>query len=114
MVNEFDETFIILDALDECNDRMELLTNIEEMVGWNEEKLHMLATSRRERDIEERLEHILGEEERICIQSVLVNADIRAYVHDRLQTDRSLKRWHKIPEVQKEIETELANKANGM
>jgi hypothetical protein len=114
MVNEFDEIFIILDALDECNDRMELLTNIEEMVGWNEEKLHMLATSRRERDIEERLEHILGEEERICIQSVLVNADIRAYVHDRLQTDRSLKRWHKMPEVQKEIETELANKANGM
>ena len=33
MVQEFDEMFIILGALDECRDRQQLLANIEGIVG---------------------------------------------------------------------------------
>jgi hypothetical protein len=51
MVQEFDEAYIILDALDECKDGMELLENVDEIAGWNLKKLHILATSRREKDI---------------------------------------------------------------
>jgi hypothetical protein len=47
MVNEFNETFIILDALDECKERQELLEVIEEIAGWKIGKLHVLTTSRR-------------------------------------------------------------------
>ncbi len=63
----------ILDALDECKERQELLTDIDEIAGWKNRKLHMLATSRRENDIEESLEPLVNDQEKICIQSALVN-----------------------------------------
>jgi len=112
MVQGFEETFIILDALDECKDRQELLAGIEKMVGWKTGKLHILVTSRKEKDIEEGLEPLIND--KICIQSVLVNDDIRAYVHERIQVDRKLKRWQKKPEVQQEIERTLMSKVDGM
>jgi NACHT domain len=48
MVRGFDESLIILVALDECRDRQQLLASIEEIVGWKREGLHILATSRKE------------------------------------------------------------------
>ena len=114
MIREFDETFVILDALDECKERQNLLEDIDEMVGWKMEKLHILVTSRRENDIKESLEPLINDENVICIQSKLVTDDIRAYIHERLLTDRRLRRWQKKPEVQREIETTLTGKADGM
>ena len=114
IIQEFDETFIILDALDECKERQELLTDIDEIAGWKNEKLHMLATSRRENDIEESLEPLVNDQEKICIQSALVNDDIRAYILERLRSDRRLRRWQKKPQVQQEIERTLMDKADGM
>lgn len=114
IIQGFEETFVILDALDECKDRQELLAGIEEMIRWKTGKLHMLVTSRKENDIEEWLNPLSNEEGKICIQSALVNDDIRTYVHERIQIDRGLKRWQKKPEVQQEIETTLMSKADGM
>src|SRR5437667_10246899 len=114
MLQTFHETFIILDALDECKERHELLEDIEKIAGWKTERLHILATSRRENDIEQRIEPLINDQEQICIQSALVNDDIRAYVHERLQTDWRLRRWQKKPEVQQEIQRTLMDKADGM
>jgi hypothetical protein len=114
MVQTFDETFIILDALDECKKRQELLEDIEIFAEWKIERLHILVTSRREKGIEERIEPLIHDEGRICIQSTSVNHDIRAYTHERLQTDWGLRRWQKKPEVQQEIKETLVNKAGGM
>jgi len=114
MIREFGETYIILDALDECKDREELLEGVRAVVGWELKKLHILVTSRREKDIEESLESFVNDERRVCIQSALVNDDIRVYVHKRLQTDQKLKRWQKNSEVQQKIETTLVGKADGM
>lgn len=112
LVEEFDEVFIILDALDECKDREKLLEDIEQIVGWELEKLHILATSRREKDIEEGLD--LDDQDKVCIWSAPVNDDILICVHERLRTDRKLKRWQKNPEAQQEIERTLMDKADGM
>lgn len=114
MIREFDETFVILDALDECKERASLLEDIEEMAGWQMEKLHILVTSRRENDIKESLEPLINDENVVCIQSELVNDDVRAYVHERLLTDRGLRRWQKKPEVRQEIETTLMGKVGEM
>jgi len=114
IITASNEVFIILDALDECTERPELLSDIEEIMKWQDIRLHVLVTSRREVDIEESLEPLCDEETSICIQSALVDADIRTYVHDRLSEDRSFKRWRNQPKVQQEIETELMEKAKGM
>lgn len=108
------DTYVILDALDECADRDELLTDLEEVTSWGDANLHVLTTSRREKDIEEALTPLSDRQNRIAIQSALVNADICTYIHDRLQVDRKLRRWQKHPNVQREIEDKLTRKADGM
>lgn len=114
MMASLQDTYIILDALDECAERDELLNDLEKFVSWEDANLRILATSRREQDIEEGLKPLSDMRHRINIQSTLVNADISTYVHDRLQVDRKLKRWHKYPKVQLEIENTLMEKAHGM
>jgi hypothetical protein len=114
MIREFKGIYIILDALDECGDRGKLLEDIETITGWELENLHILVTSRREKDIEESLDSLVDGTNKICIQSALVNDDIRTYIYKRLRTDQKLKRWQNRSEVQQEIETVLMSKADGM
>jgi hypothetical protein len=114
MIEPFNKTFIILDALDECKERQELLTRIKAIAGWETGNLHILATSRREIEIEKGLEPLINDQDKICIQDALVNDDIRSYVHQRLRTDPRLNRWQQKPGVQEEIERTLMNKADGM
>ena len=110
MLEDFKETFIIVDALDECTEREELLGLIDTIVGWKFERLHILATSRREKDIEETLSPLITSQ--IDIQSTLVTADIQVYVHERLQSDPKLRKWP--TKVQQEIEATLTGQAHGM
>ncbi|KAH6666209.1 hypothetical protein B0J14DRAFT_199342 [Halenospora varia] len=110
MLDEFEETFIILDALDECKEREELLLLLKNLNSWETEKLHILATSRREREIEETLESLVTG--KICLQSALVNIDIHTHLSERLQTDSKLKRWP--ANVRGEIEQTLMDGAQGM
>lgn len=110
----FDKTYVVIDALDECSNTHELQEHIEEIQRWGLPQLHMLLTSRRLMDIEEMMKPLTDTEDRICIQSALVDADIRTYVHERLQNDRKFKRWRSKPHVQDEIKMQLMTKADGM
>jgi hypothetical protein len=110
MLRGFNQSFIILDALDECKEREELLGLIETIINWKLEILHLLATSRRVNDIEETLTPLITDQ--ICIQSALVDADIRIHIRERLQNDPKLRKW---PEnVRMEIEKTLMEGTNGM
>ncbi|KAF4631092.1 hypothetical protein G7Y89_g7033 [Cudoniella acicularis] len=62
IIGDFQQTFILIDALDECNQREELLELMETIVGWKSEKVHILATSRREREIEEALQPLITDQ----------------------------------------------------
>jgi hypothetical protein len=104
----FLKIYIILDALDECADREELLDLIQEV---NELRgVQILVTSRKEKDIEEVLQPLVKNQ--ICIQDAQVHDDIQLYIRDRLQNDPKLKRWPS--RVQEEIERCLLNGAHGM
>jgi len=110
MLRDFHQSFIILDALDESRERGELLELTGDIIGWRLETLHLLATSRREKDIEETLTPLITGQ--ICIQSTLVDADIRIHIRERLQNDAKLRKW---PEnVRMEIEKTLMGGAKGM
>jgi len=102
--------YIILDALDECHARDEVMSLIQNVLEWRSEHLHLLVTSRRERDIEDTLESLVTGE--ICIQSAAVDADIRIHIRERLEHDQKLKKWP-LP-VQSEIEQALMQRASGM
>jgi hypothetical protein len=102
--------YIILDALDECTDREDLLTFIYDLTHSEFHGLRVLATSRRERDIEEQLRE--AADYNIDIQNAVVDRDIRVYVQDRLAADNKLK---KLPRsTHEEIIGVMMKKANGM
>jgi len=105
-----EQKYIILDALDECMDREDLLIFLRKLVKSKQTGLHILVTSRGERDIEEQLRAIADHV--VNIQSAVVDEDIRVYIRDQLTNDKSLKEWP--PSVQDVITTELMAKAAGM
>lgn len=114
MIRQFPQAYIVLDALDECTNRAELMSTLESIIGWQFDGLHLLVTSRKERDIESSLECLIEDSNIICLQSKLVDKDIHRYVHHRLSVDKNLKKWQKNPDLIYEIETALMKGAQGM
>jgi Cdc6-like AAA superfamily ATPase len=119
MIEQVNEVWIILDALDECCTRKGpptegLLSWMKEVLNSEQRSVHLLVTSRPEQDIKSGIMEFAHNDDIVPIQSSLINDDIRAYIRTRVRKDNGLKRWRLHPEVQNEIETRLMEKANGM
>lgn len=105
---------IVLDALDESNPTDEILTWLETVTKNETLPCRLLVTARREHDIESAFESWARLEEILAINPSDVNDDISAFVKEKVQNGKDLERWHDFPGVQKEIETALIEKADGM
>ena len=110
IIQSFENVYIAFDALDECVDRHQLLMILGQMHYWGISTLHLLATSRRERDIEEELKPLVSHE--VPMMESLVNADIHLHVTRTLVSDI---KFQKCPEVLKErMKITLMRGAHGM
>ncbi|KAL8993437.1 MAG: hypothetical protein Q9169_006341 [Polycauliona sp. 2 TL-2023] len=114
VIQELDETFIVLDALDECGEREELFEVVSHIRQIEPQKTHMLLASRRLPDIEEALRPLLSEIDTVRVGGDAVNSDILTYISQRLRDDQKLKRWKDESNVQEEIRRRLMEKADGM
>ncbi|KAH7386811.1 hypothetical protein DE146DRAFT_759229 [Phaeosphaeria sp. MPI-PUGE-AT-0046c] len=114
MIQDIPKTYIVLDALDECAQRDDLMQILETMVGWKVPNLHLLVTSRRERDIESSLGDLVGGQNQIRLESAVVDKDIQRYVQQRLSDDKRLRKWEKDASMMELIETTLMKGAKGM
>ena len=118
MIQEIDEVWIVLDALDECHKRNG--THTEGLLPWIKRlhytpgNAHLLVTSRQEEDIKSALSEWARSEDMMHIQSKLVTNDIQGYIYARVREGNGLRRWRSRPKVQEEIETKLMKKAEGM
>ncbi|KAL5462753.1 hypothetical protein PMIN06_001446 [Paraphaeosphaeria minitans] len=110
----FAQVYVVLDALDECIHRPELMDIVEAVAGWQPNNMHLLMTSRKERDIQTCLERIVMDENTIRLQADIVDLDIQRYVRQRLSADKSLAKWSKDDAIREEIETALIGGARGM
>jgi osmotically-inducible protein OsmY len=110
ILGSFQQAFVILDALDECMEREELLELIETILAWKIENLHILATSRNEKDINDFLESLVTGQ--ISIEGASVDADIRTHIREQLKKDSKLRKWP--ANIQTEIEETLMKGAAGM
>jgi len=113
-IASFKSAWIVIDALDECQDVMQLLSLIEEIQSWQTSQLHIILTSRWLKDIEDQLESLTDPEHRMKLSSASLNKDTSTYVDERLQNDPKLKKWRDYPNVQREIHSRLLKKADGM
>lgn len=116
MIDSLEEVWIVLDALDECTPRDELLAWLRS-VNQNisiKINMHLLVTSRPEQDIESAIKYYASKEQIIAIQNDLLKADIRNYVQARVREHKGLSRWRGHKEIQDNIEASLLEKADGM
>jgi hypothetical protein len=113
-VDDFDNAFIVIDALDECpkdGERSELLAALSDIKPRSMDNFHLLVTSRREPDIEATLSPLLTTPA-ISLQGSHVDLDIQSHISHQLATDPKLKKWS--PDIKEEIEQALRAGANGM
>jgi hypothetical protein len=114
VMHQFTHVYIVLDALDECTQRSELMGVLATVAEWQLNNMHLLMTSRKERDIESSLKSFVKEENTICLQRDVVDKDIQRYVQQRLSNDKTLTKWNKDAAVRQEIEAALMHGARGM
>jgi hypothetical protein len=90
VLNQFKGVFIVLDSLDECTERSNLLNWVEQMTSWREGRLHLLVTSRKEEDISECLSQLDADHVDMDRE---VAVDIKTYLDSVLQGDKAFHRW---------------------
>jgi hypothetical protein len=112
ILDGFHHAYLIVDALDECTERSKLLDWIDEITQWRVGKLHLLATSRQERDIETRLE-LLGPSS-LCLEGESVDLDIATYLDWMLRDKQGPKAWNRDGHIRDKIKTSLLQGAQGM
>ena len=110
ILEAFNDVFIILDALDECTERKDLLDWIKEMTSWRKGKLHLLATSRPEEDIAKHLR--LLDPDHVYITQDLITGDVKRYVDHILDGEDGFDRWNN--EIKANIKNKLLDSAEGM
>ena len=112
ILDNFRDTYVIVDALDECSDRIKVLDWIKEITGWKVGKLHFLVTSRQERDIEIRLLSL--QPLSICLEGEFVDLDIAMYLDRMLRDNEELTAWNVDDHMRDKVKTSLLQGAQGM
>ena len=108
-VQEVDQTFLVIDGLDECEECEELMALIRLMYGWGLDQLHILISSRELPEIKEAIADCAISS--LCLQNS-INQDISILIQERLSSDRKFQKWPY--HVRKEIEEALTDGASGM
>lgn len=109
-IEEFDDTYLIIDAPDESVELDEILDLLETIVNWKSESLHLLVTSQSKREIEEVLSPIVNSQ--LLIKSIFVSEDIVSFIQSTFERDRKLRKWPQ--EIKDEMKTALFDGSQGM
>jgi hypothetical protein len=109
MIETFEATSIILDALDECADVAKLLKHILTFANRDLQGLHCLLTSRTETTLHDSSRRAFH----LRLEPNIVNDDIRRYIQQVLDKDTAFERW-KGQSQAKLIEDKLMKNAAGM
>jgi hypothetical protein len=112
VLDGFRDAYVIVDALDESADRVKLLNWIREITRWKVGKLHLLLTSRQERDIEVKLQPL--EPVSICLEGEGVDLDIATYLDRMLQDNEEPAAWNEDEHIRDRVKTSLLTGAQGM
>ncbi|KAH7010690.1 uncharacterized protein B0I36DRAFT_378566 [Microdochium trichocladiopsis] len=115
MIKGSKTTYVILDALDECLERKELL-------GWMKEfftipdlsHVHLIATGRPEEEFLSFIPGWLGNEHCLPLDKNAVNADIRSYVAARLEQSSDFVDKGLSQDLLEQIRNKVGDRADGM
>ncbi|KAJ7220268.1 hypothetical protein GGX14DRAFT_342791, partial [Mycena pura] len=107
LVAGFDHTYIVLDALDECNEADLLVQFISRLRRWTTTPLHLLVTSQPREVLAAPFDGVAY----VFLESNTTHSDINLFVSAELRSRTSLKHW---VDQTSEIATQIVEKSNGM
>ncbi|KAF7968365.1 hypothetical protein HWV62_30893 [Athelia sp. TMB] len=107
IIREFQHVYIMIDALDECVDREKLLIWIKGISKWASGKLHLMFSSRQERDIMDQIAAVHGLQH-VRFAGGNLNPDILRYIDDTLS---EIVKW--APETRTMVKLALLERADG-
>jgi hypothetical protein len=110
ILEAFNDVYIVLDALDECAEKKDILKWVKETTSWRKSKLHLLVTSRLEEDIAKHLR--LLDPNHVYIKQDLVGRDIERYINSILDGEDSFEKWG--DETKVNIKNTVLKSAEGM
>jgi len=116
LVERYDATYVVLDALDESpldmDRRKDVLDEVVEMRKWA--TVHLLVTSRDEPDIRDVFRHTIDPtpDEMVCLKNSHIDADITSFVSASLNEDARLRRFN--GKYHTQIQQALAKGAKGV
>ncbi|KAF7986925.1 hypothetical protein HWV62_12719 [Athelia sp. TMB] len=107
VIEGFDGVYVMIDSLDECGERNELLRWIKIAMGWKSQKLHLVFTSRPEPDIQSHLKILVGI--RFLRMDGLSQGDIGLFLDQEL---RHISHWDQ--KTRDLVRNTLSERADGM
>ncbi|KAL9108354.1 MAG: hypothetical protein Q9227_006814 [Pyrenula ochraceoflavens] len=109
IIDTFDHVFIVLDALDEIQDQLDVWEVIKPIAEATHSHIHLLLISRGDVGISQ---HIIAmHPAQITMLPQMVNDDIKIMIDDVLSNDPKLKKFSRL---HLDIESNLVGKADGM
>lgn len=107
-----DSIYLVLDAIDECSERTEFYEVLSRIYQWKLKNLHIFATSREERNINERFHHWATTS--LLLSKDLILQDVILYINSRMSRDIGLKKWSQDHDLKIQVVKTLSEGANGM
>jgi hypothetical protein len=114
MLSLIQQAYLLIDALDECKTRSELLFFLEGLAESRECDVCLLVTTRKDKEIQSSLKEWLAWDDIIPVNNTNIAADIREYVAWRLGEDPHFGRWRADHSLQNAITDKILQKADGM
>ncbi|KAK1624831.1 hypothetical protein BDP81DRAFT_483957 [Colletotrichum phormii] len=109
------KVFILIDALDECTERKEILAWMRDFGSFpGLAHIKLLVTGRCEVEFQQQFPLVVGPDNCMSLHLESVDADIRSYVDAQLRVRVGFKRWASAPEVLQTISGKVGDKADGM
>lgn len=108
-LQKFDTVYLLVDAVDESQDRRKLLRILTTLAGPDFAKIKLLATSRREHDIEQAFRQVSTD---ISLSNEWVDEDIRRYIEQILSDKSRFGHWSDA--LRQDVKAALEDGAKGM
>jgi hypothetical protein len=109
LFGEFEDVYLVIDALDECEQQEESLEGMRELAAAKNGILHLLVSSRQTQIIRSTIESIATGT--ISINESTPAQDIQLHIREQLRRDPRMRKWPS--DLQDEIESTLMANVDG-
>lgn len=113
LMNQLDEVAIILDGLDESQDKQAVLIWVEALLHGRHPNVHVLVASRVDDTIDSSIRKHHTDEEIVVFESEEIGTGIRTYIETRVKEGRASRKWAAQPGLQEKIVDEIVKKSDG-